>query len=161
MQVCTSLQTDNHASTPPLSFLQAGCPFCCPTNGVKALKAASDREKTNKQKTTYNKHQIRPRPHLGRGMHCRRGVSEQFLNGTSAHNRPFQCHCRHGTGLLGHRVNGSFGSSFTSGSPGHHFDPGARAEFFWFSKKAQYEDIKVCIFVKVRPTVIEILAFNK
>jgi len=26
MQVCTLLQTDNHASTPPLSFLQAGCP---------------------------------------------------------------------------------------------------------------------------------------
>jgi len=26
MQACTSLQTDNHASTPPLSFLQAGCP---------------------------------------------------------------------------------------------------------------------------------------
>jgi len=26
MQVCTSLQADNHASTPPLSFLQAGCP---------------------------------------------------------------------------------------------------------------------------------------
>ena len=24
---------------------------------------------------------------------------------------------------LGHRVNGSFGSSFTSRSPGHHFDP--------------------------------------
>jgi len=39
MQVCTSLQTDNHASTPPLSFLQAGCPFCHPTNSVKALKA--------------------------------------------------------------------------------------------------------------------------
>jgi len=32
MQVCTSLQTDNHASTPPLSFLQAGCPSCRPTN---------------------------------------------------------------------------------------------------------------------------------
>jgi len=39
MQVCTSLQTDNHASTPPLSFLQAGCPFCRPANSVKALKA--------------------------------------------------------------------------------------------------------------------------
>jgi len=39
MQVCTSLQTDNHASTPPLSFLQAGCPSCRPTNSVKALKA--------------------------------------------------------------------------------------------------------------------------
>ena len=25
--------------SPPLSFLQAGCPYCCPTNSVKALKA--------------------------------------------------------------------------------------------------------------------------
>jgi len=37
MQVCTSLQTDNHANTPPPRFLQAGCPSCCPTNSVKAL----------------------------------------------------------------------------------------------------------------------------
>ena len=42
MQVCTSLQTDNHASTPPLSFLQAGCPSCCTVNSVKALKASTD-----------------------------------------------------------------------------------------------------------------------
>jgi len=41
MQVCTSLQADNHASTPPLSFLQAGCPYCRSTNSVKALKANS------------------------------------------------------------------------------------------------------------------------
>jgi len=41
MQVCTSLQTDNHASTPTLSFLQAGCSSCCPTNSVKALKATA------------------------------------------------------------------------------------------------------------------------
>jgi len=41
MQVCTSLQTDNHASTASLSFLQAGCPSCRPTNSVKALKASS------------------------------------------------------------------------------------------------------------------------
>ena len=40
-QVCTSLQTDNHTSTPPLSFLQAGCPSCRPTNSVKALKAST------------------------------------------------------------------------------------------------------------------------
>jgi len=32
MQVCTSLLADNHASTPPLSFLQAGCPSCMPPN---------------------------------------------------------------------------------------------------------------------------------
>jgi len=43
MQVCTSLQTDNQASTPPLSFLQAGCPSCRPTNSVEALKAHSTR----------------------------------------------------------------------------------------------------------------------
>jgi len=52
MQVCTSLQTDYHASTPPLCLLQAGCPSCRPTNSVKALmplKAKSDRKK-NKQK---------------------------------------------------------------------------------------------------------------
>jgi len=48
MQVCTSLQTDNHTSTPPLSFLQAGCPSCCPTNSVKALKA----------KNTHNNHSL-------------------------------------------------------------------------------------------------------
>jgi len=35
MQVCTSLQTDNHASTPPLRFYIS----CCPNNSVKVLKA--------------------------------------------------------------------------------------------------------------------------
>ena len=39
MQVCTSLNTDNHISTTSLSFSQAGCPSCRPTNSVKALKA--------------------------------------------------------------------------------------------------------------------------
>ena len=38
MQVCTSLQTDNHISTPRLSFLQAGCPSCRPTNSVEVMK---------------------------------------------------------------------------------------------------------------------------
>jgi len=41
MRVCTSLQTDNHASTPPLSFLQAGCPSCRPTNSVKTRRPIS------------------------------------------------------------------------------------------------------------------------
>ena len=39
MQVCTSLQTDNHASTQPLGFLHAVCLSCHPTNSIKALKA--------------------------------------------------------------------------------------------------------------------------
>ena len=38
MQVCTSLQTDNHASTPPHSFLQARCPSCCPANSVESTE---------------------------------------------------------------------------------------------------------------------------
>jgi len=38
MQVYTLLLTDNHTSTPPL-FLEAGRPFCRPTNSVKEQKA--------------------------------------------------------------------------------------------------------------------------
>ena len=34
--ICKSAITDNHASTLPLSFLQAGCPSCRPTNSVNA-----------------------------------------------------------------------------------------------------------------------------
>jgi len=55
MQVCTSLQTDNHASIPPLSFLQAGCPSCRPTNSVKALKARSNVNTENNYTDTHNK----------------------------------------------------------------------------------------------------------
>jgi len=40
--IYTSLQTDNHASTSPLSFLQAGCPSRRQTNSIKALKAIPD-----------------------------------------------------------------------------------------------------------------------
>jgi len=36
--ICTSLQTDNHTSTSPIEFLQAGYPSCRPTSSVKALK---------------------------------------------------------------------------------------------------------------------------
>jgi len=42
--ICTSPHTDKHASTPPLSFLQAICPSCRPTNSVKALSAYYTRE---------------------------------------------------------------------------------------------------------------------
>jgi len=46
MQVCTSLQADNHASTPPLSFFTGRMPFLPPnqqrqsTEGHEALKAS-------------------------------------------------------------------------------------------------------------------------
>ena len=38
MQVCTSLQTDSHANTPQLSFLQAECPSSRPTNSVNTVE---------------------------------------------------------------------------------------------------------------------------
>jgi len=58
MQVCTSLQTDNHTSTPPLCFLQAGCP----TNSVKALKASSKRVKVNVAQSCPWVHFVWPNP---------------------------------------------------------------------------------------------------
>jgi len=58
MQVCTSLQTDNHASTSPLSFLQAGCPSCRQTNSFKALKA-NEKEENNNIKEKEERHRQR------------------------------------------------------------------------------------------------------
>ena len=46
-------------------------------------------------------------------------VRGQHFNQLSLSDFRCQVHSRHGNGTLGHRVNGSFGSSFTSGSPGH------------------------------------------
>ena len=67
---------------------------------------------------------------------------------------------------LGHWVTWSVGHLGHRSRPGHRitgssFWPGVRPEFFRFSKKAQYKDIKIYIFVKIRPTVIEILTFNR
>jgi len=43
VQVCTSLQTDNHGKPAPHHsvFYRPDAPSCCPTNSVKALKAKS------------------------------------------------------------------------------------------------------------------------
>jgi len=54
MQVCTSRQTDNHASNPPLSFLQAGCPSCHPTNSIKALKGFVYKNNNNDRLTAFD-----------------------------------------------------------------------------------------------------------
>jgi len=41
------LAKKNHASTPPLSFLQAGYPSCRPTNSIKAQKAIDNYRQPN------------------------------------------------------------------------------------------------------------------
>jgi len=51
MQVCTLLQIDNHASTPPLSFWQAECPL---TNSVKAPKAWNPADNEQKWSLSYD-----------------------------------------------------------------------------------------------------------
>ena len=76
MQVCNSLQTDNYASTPPLSFLQAGCPSCRLTNGVKSLYSV-----------LLNK-QVRPRPTLfcdGSSMRCNSDLAQLAITFLALH----------------------------------------------------------------------------
>ena len=65
---------------------------------------------------------------------------------------------------LGHQVTGSvghLGHLSRPGHRGHHFDPTWDPSFTVFQKKSQDKDIKIHIFIKIRPTVIEILTFNK
>ena len=61
-------------------------------------------------------------------------------------------------------VTGSVGHLGHLSRPGHRVISLTRCEarvFPVFEKKAQDKDIKIYIFVKIRPTVIEILTFNK
>ena len=60
VQACTSLQTDNHAGTPPLSFLQAGCFSCQPTNSVEALKAYTSTDLVTQKQMVgiFNRHHL-------------------------------------------------------------------------------------------------------
>jgi len=50
MQVCTSLQTDNHASTPPLSFFTGRTPFLPPNQQRESIEGK--RVKTKLRRTT-------------------------------------------------------------------------------------------------------------
>jgi len=66
MQVCTLLHTDKHASTPLLSFVQAGCPSSRPTNSIKALKAMH-----------YSKHKVNIL-HQHKMLSCQREKAQYF-----------------------------------------------------------------------------------
>jgi len=44
IQVCTSLQTDNHASTPPLSFFTGRMPFLPPNQQRQSTEGPSGQE---------------------------------------------------------------------------------------------------------------------
>jgi len=69
MQVCTSLQTDNHASTPPLIFFAGRMPFLPPNQQCQSTEGSE-------KKVTLNI------PHLSLPHCCR-----QFKDTTHTHNR--------------------------------------------------------------------------
>jgi len=64
MQVCTSLQTDNHASTPPLSFFTGRMPFLPPnqqrqsTEGILHQHLNTIRKQYQKGVMTFQTEQI-------------------------------------------------------------------------------------------------------
>ena len=64
MQVCTSLQTDNLASTSPLSFLQAGCPSCRPTNSVNVSQYQKGKTSLDFTEATYSEWQWHQLGHM-------------------------------------------------------------------------------------------------
>jgi len=53
MQVCTSLQTDNHASTPPLSFFTGWMPFRPPNQQHQSTEGKSTITARIKWKLTF------------------------------------------------------------------------------------------------------------
>ena len=72
-QICTLPQTDNHASSQPLSFLQTGCPSCHSTNSIKALKAILLQRYWTAESKIYMIHtvvelEIQKASHLGKNM---------------------------------------------------------------------------------------------
>ena len=54
MQVCTSLQTDNHASTPPLSFFTGRMPFLPPNQQCQSTEGLSVNMKRTKSQRSVN-----------------------------------------------------------------------------------------------------------
>jgi len=52
MQICPLLQTNNHASTPLLSFLQAGCPFLPPNQQCQST-TGTESKKNNIEEWAY------------------------------------------------------------------------------------------------------------
>jgi len=66
MQVCTSLQTDNHASTPPLSFFTGRMPFLSPnqqrqsTEGPKFIVARGSNKTAGRRQISIDSRYAAP-----------------------------------------------------------------------------------------------------
>jgi len=65
MQVCTSLQTDNHASNPPLGFLTGRMPFLPPNQQRQSTedKGKAEQKRTQPTTLTFSMRHSQPRVH--------------------------------------------------------------------------------------------------
>ena len=61
MQVCTSLQTDNHAITPPLCFFTGRMPFLPPNQQRQSTEGTICNKKQNKPQLQVSYHNIQKR----------------------------------------------------------------------------------------------------
>ena len=109
MQICTFIQTDNHASIPPLSFLQAGCPSWHQTSSVKAHKTTVINVQLQKNVHSLQQLQKCPLGYIVRsataassagGAAVVHAVAESWYGGVRVHLRQF-CSltwllCQHG-----------------------------------------------------------------
>jgi len=59
MQVCTSLQTDNHASTAPLSFFTGRMPFLPPNQQRQSTKGSLCPQQVRNKSTTNRSNGVR------------------------------------------------------------------------------------------------------
>ena len=107
--ICTSLQTDNLASTSSPCFLAAGCSSCRPSNSVRSLKAMfQNKWKENIRRAVTELTQV----HLGNGLFvvwCKASyynsgmaVCESAFQVTSQSVQPFctLCQCAQHTDTL-------------------------------------------------------------
>jgi len=80
MQVCTSLQTDNHASTPPLSFFTGRVPFPPPNQQRQSTEGITAKTNKNEAKQRDNRETTQTRSCLSDGLIFSTIDQNHFLN---------------------------------------------------------------------------------
>ena len=91
MQVCTSLQTDNHASTPPLSFFTGRMPFLPPNQQRQSTEGTTTRPTVvQKSRQTTTRSSLLPQTyratvHVSRN--CCTTVGTIFCNKSTTNSR--------------------------------------------------------------------------
>ena len=99
MQVCTSLQTHNHASIPPLSFFTGRMPFLPPNQQRQSTEGTNNKEETEqrseeKENTIQRKAVIEQNTLKRTSINARQNCtppSSRKTSGVTSHRQPRQC----------------------------------------------------------------------